>query len=71
MEQDYATTVIAAQQAIQRKIGWLKCPMCESKQPEAHFHAGILQTSDFQTYGVICPKCGYLLQFDLRKLLAE
>lgn len=70
MEQDPAT-IMAASEALQKKIGLLKCPMCGNKQPEASFHIGILQTSAFHTYGAICPNCGYLLQFDLRKLLAE
>lgn len=70
MEFDPAT-LMAAIQAVSKKVGLLKCPMCGCKQPEGNFHAGILQTSAFQTYGAICPKCGYLLQFDLRKLLAE
>lgn len=64
-------TIMAASEALQKKVGLLKCPMCGIKQPEAQFHVGILQTSAFHTYGAICPNCGYLLQFDLRKLLGE
>lgn len=70
MEQDPAI-IMAASEALRKKAGLLKCPICGCKQPESNFHVGTLQTSAFRTYGVICPNCGYLLQFDLRKLLAE
>lgn len=70
MEQD-PSLIMDACEALQRKVGHLKCPMCGASQPEAHFNIGILQNSAFQTFAPICPKCGYLFQFDLRKLLAE
>lgn len=71
MEQDLATTFMAASEAVRKKVGHLKCPMCGSKQPESNFGGCISQISDFYAYAAICPKCGYVLQFNLKKLLAE
>lgn len=60
--------LMKATEAVNKKVGVLTCPMCGQKNG---FKAGFLQTSAFTTIGYICPKCGYVIQFDLRPLLAE
>lgn len=61
--------IMEATEALRKKVGHLTCPVCNCKQTETNFKAGILQTSDFPVLAYTCPNCGYVFQFRLSCLL--
>lgn len=52
-------------EALNHKVAGLKCPICGCN--EGNFRA--MNTPTPQVCGLVCPKCGHVILFDLNVLL--
>ena len=45
----------------------IKCPFCKSRMKKLPLCARILKDGVDKTYLIICPKCGYIIGFTVKK----